>query len=165
MKIRKVVVGDASGLVKLLEKLDCETNFMMFEPSERKITTEKQKERLRSMGESQNQEMFVAEVEGEIVGYIVGRGGSANRNRHALYIVTGVLKGYWGRGIGKQLMQALESWATENNFHRLELTVMSYNKRAVALYTKCGFEQEGIKRDSLLVNGKYVNEFYMSKLI
>ena len=62
-------------------------------------------------------------------------------------------------------MQALESWAMENNCHRLELTVMSHNERAVALYTKCGFEREGVKRDSLFVNGKYVNEYYMSKLI
>ena len=165
MKIRKAVVADASGLVGLLEKLDNETDFMMFEPGERKISTEKQEELLRSIAESTSQEMFVAEVKGEIVGYIVSRGGSANRNRHALYIVIGVLQRYWGRGIGKQLMEALESWAIENGFHRLELTVMSHNERAISLYTKCGFEQEGVKRDSLLVNGKYVNEFYMSKLI
>ena len=165
MKIRKSVIDDASGLVALFGKLDCETDFMMLEPGERKITIEKEQQQLRSIKESKNQEMFVAEIEGSIVGFIMGRGGSANRNRHSLYIVVGVFQAYWGCGIGKQLMRTLESWALENGFHRLELTVMSHNERAVVLYVKCGFEPEGVKRDSLLVNGKYVNEFYMSKLI
>ena len=165
MEIRKATVDDASRLVDLSRRLDCETSFMMFEPGERKITIEKQEERLRSIRESKNQAMFVAEIGRAIIGFVIGSGGSANRNRHSLYIVIGVLETYWGRGIGKHLMHALESWAMENNFHRLELTVMSHNERAIALYTKCGFEREGLKRDSLLVNGKYVNEFYMSKLI
>jgi len=28
-----------------------------------------------------------------------------------------------------------------------------------------GFEKEGIKKDSLLVNGEYVDEYYMAKLL
>ncbi|MVB59628.1 N-acetyltransferase, partial [Vibrio cholerae] len=29
----------------------------------------------------------------------------------------------------------------------------------------CGFEVEGLKRHSLVVDGEYVNELYMSKLL
>lgn len=46
----------------------------------------------------------------------------------------------------------------------LELTVMSYNFNAIALYHKVGFKQEGIKPKSLLVNGTYVDEIIMGKL-
>lgn len=109
--------------------------------------------------------MFVAENDGTILGFAVGIGGSANRNHHSVYIVIGILRGYWKKGIGRGLMQNLEVWAKAKNLHRLELTVMVHNTQAVALYEKFGFEQEGIKRDALRVEGKYVNEIYMSKLI
>jgi RimJ/RimL family protein N-acetyltransferase len=59
----------------------------------------------------------------------------------------------------------LEEWANIQNIHRLELTVMTHNIAGIALYKKMGFEIEGIKRDSLLIDGKYVDEFYMSKLL
>ncbi len=60
---------------------------------------------------------------------------------------------------------AIEAQATKNQLHRIELTVMEHNTRAFALYKKTGFETEGIKRDSLKINGHYVNEHYMALLI
>ena len=59
----------------------------------------------------------------------------------------------------------LEKWATDHKIHRLELTVMSHNERAVNLYQKMGFKIEGIKQDSLLVNDEYVDEYYMAKIL
>jgi len=59
----------------------------------------------------------------------------------------------------------LESWALDNNIHRLELTVVAQNESAISLYKKLGFEIEGTKRDSLLIDGIFVNEYYMSKLL
>jgi RimJ/RimL family protein N-acetyltransferase len=42
---------------------------------------------------------------------------------------------------------------------------MTHNIAGIALYKKMGFEIEGTKRDSLLINGEYVDEYYMSKLL
>ena len=42
---------------------------------------------------------------------------------------------------------------------------MVHNQRGVGLYKKMGFDIEGTKRDALLVDGTYVDEYYMSKLI
>ncbi len=41
---------------------------------------------------------------------------------------------------------------------------MAHNHKARKLYLKQGFEEEGIKRQSLKVDGHYVDEIYMSKL-
>ena len=49
-------------------------------------------------------------------------------------------------------------------FSRLELTVICENSVAKHLYEKNGFEIEGIKRKSVLVDGKYLDEFYMAKI-
>ena len=55
-------------------------------------------------------------------------------------------------------------WANENNISRLELTVMCPNSMAKQLYEKNGFEVEGTKRNSIFMNGKYIDEYYMSKI-
>ncbi|WP_392396641.1 MULTISPECIES: GNAT family N-acetyltransferase [Paenibacillus] len=38
------------------------------------------------------------------------------------------------------------------------------NERAAALYKKMGFEIEGVKRNSIRMDGKYVDEYYMGKI-
>jgi len=45
---------------------------------------------------------------------------------------------------------------------RVELTVHTTNQRAFELYQRHGFEVEGIRRKSLLVNGRLVDEYLMS---
>lgn len=164
-RIRKARIEDAASLIELFKQLDEETKFMLFEPRERTTTVEQQANRLKTFETSPREAMFVAENDDTILGFAVGIGGSVNRNRHSARIVIGVLQSYWNQGVGWELMQSLETWAKGRNLHRLELTVMAHNARAIALYEKCGFEREGVKRDALRVEGKYVNEIYMSKLI
>lgn len=50
------------------------------------------------------------------------------------------------------------------NMHRVELTVLETNDRAVHLYEKCGFTKEGTKRRSTYKNGEYVNMYLYSIL-
>ena len=42
---------------------------------------------------------------------------------------------------------------------------MTHNTRALHLYEKMDYRVEGIRRESLFINGSYVDEFSMSKLI
>lgn len=67
--------------------------------------------------------------------------------------------------IGTNLFKELIDWASQNNIVRLELTVMTNNKGAIALYEKMGFKIEGLKEKSLLVDGQYIDEYYMAKIL
>lgn len=109
--------------------------------------------------------LFIAVEERKIIGFLGGTGGKVNRNRHSIHIAMGVLITKQRRGIGSQLLDAFIEWAESNLFHRIELSVMENNANAKALYEKTGFKTEGIKYDSLKVNGKYINEYFMAKLI
>lgn len=61
----------------------------------------------------------------------------------------------WGRGYGQEAMElALRFAFHELNLHRLQLTVFSYNQRAIALYEKLGFVQEGVFREHLQRDGR-----------
>ena len=63
------------------------------------------------------------------------------------------------------MFKMLDEWALSNEITRLELTVAAENINAVNLYTKMGFIKEGIKKNSLIIDGKYMDEFYMSKIL
>lgn len=164
MIIRKIEIKDSEKFLNMLKQLDNETNNMMFEPGERKTTIKEMDCKIRNMQDSASL-ILVAEDNGNIVGFLSAERGFAKRIRHSAYIVIGILRDYRGRGIGVKLFEELEKWALENNVTRLELTVMKHNEAAIRLYEKMGFKKEGIKENSLIVDGKYVDEYYMGKIL
>ncbi|MBM3238455.1 GNAT family N-acetyltransferase [Candidatus Poribacteria bacterium] len=61
----------------------------------------------------------------------------------------------WGKGYGYEAMQlALRFAFDELNLHRVQLTVFSYNERAIALYEKLGFQREGVYREFIQRDGR-----------
>lgn len=165
MNIRTITENDSEQFLLLCKSLDHETQFMMLEPDERTTTVEEQRQRIRNVLSQDNQMIFIVEDNERLIGYLGAFGGSYRRDRHCAYIVAGILQSYAGQGLGKRLFEALDEWAMNQKIHRLELTVMCHNERAVHLYQKLGFKTEGIKRDSLQVDGRYVDEYYMAKLL
>ena len=165
MMVREINVSDAENLVNLIREVEEESEFMLMEAGERQLTTEQQRIRIENMKKSENSTIFVVEKGNNLVGYLVVMGGTARRTKHAVYIVIGILKDYRGQGIGTKLFVRLEEWARNRGIHRLELTTVTKNEPGVALYKKMGFEIEGTKRDSLFIDGEYVDEYYMSKLL
>ena len=67
-------------------------------------------------------------------------------------------------GIGSKLFSKLDMWAIENKITRLELSVICSNTIAKHLYEKNGFEVEGIKKNAMIIDDKYVDEFSMAKI-
>ena len=165
MIIRTICEDDAEQFLSLRKQLDLETQFMLLEPGERNTPLEEQQAQIEILLREENQTIFVAEQDNRLVGYLEASGGTFKRNRHCAYLVIGILQAFTGQGIGTQLFQRLEEWAKQQHIHRLELTVMTHNSAGIALYKKQGFAIEGTKRHSLLINGQYVDEFYMSKLL
>lgn len=163
--IRKVAINDAESLFRFFKILDSETHFMLYEPGERNTSFKEQEKLLKDIVGSDTKVLFVVESNIDIVGFAAATGGLANRNRHSAFIAIGVLQDYWRKGIGRQLLQSIETWAKENDINRLDLNVSPHNHRAINLYEKFGFARAGIKRNSLLVDGQYINEVYMDKLI
>ncbi|MBO8155508.1 MAG: GNAT family N-acetyltransferase [Bacillaceae bacterium] len=165
MKIRHIEMEDAQSFARLLLQVDEESEFMLFEGGERTMDVSSAETRIKTVKSENNSTIIVAEDQGKLVGYLMAMGGQARRNRHSAYLVVGLLKDYRGQGLGTRMFQKLEEWSREKNIHRLELTVISKNKAGVALYKKMGFEMEGVKKDSLYINGEYVDEYYMGKLL
>lgn len=168
ISIRPITQDDAAAFLRLSLTLDDETRFMMLEPGERTTTLAEQRQRIEGWLAAPNSLVFVAapdDSDGELAGYLAVMGGPYQRNRHNAHIVVGIRQAYSGQGVGTRLFQAMEAWAASVGLHRLELTVMTHNAAAVALYRKLGFQVEGTHAHTLCVEGRYVDEFSMAKLL
>jgi RimJ/RimL family protein N-acetyltransferase len=164
IKIREIVVSDADKLLELHRKLDNESKFMLYEPNERKTSIEQQKGIITTYMNSDNSNIFVVEEDSQLVGHLSVNGGNTNRIRHRAYIVIGIMKEYTNNGIGKELFRSLEEWRFTTKITRLELTVMTNNEQAIKLYKREGFEIEGIRKNSMIIEGKYIDEYNMAKI-
>ena len=61
----------------------------------------------------------------------------------------------WGKGYGNEATRLALGFAfNELHLHRVQLTVFDYNPRAIHLYEKLGFQQEGIYREFLQRDGR-----------
>lgn len=87
------------------------------------------------------------------------------KNRNAEYIIDIGDKEAWGKGYGAEAMKLLlDLGFLEMNLHRISLRVFSFNSRAIKLYEKLGFQQEGRSRESIFRDGKWHDIIHMSIL-
>ncbi|MGW0731892.1 N-acetyltransferase family protein [Streptomyces sp. NPDC002851] len=154
---------DADVLLNLQLTLDQESEFMLLEPGERDTDPSHLRRRL---SDNNDPSYTVISWDGPTaVGYVsVGITPHA-RARSTGHVVIGVAAQFAGRGFGRALLQSAREHAVERGLRRLELTVMEHNHRALALYLKCGFQIEGLRRDALIVQGESVSEYYMGALL
>jgi RimJ/RimL family protein N-acetyltransferase len=70
-----------------------------------------------------------------------------------------------GQGYGSDAMVALLRYLFhQRNLHRVALSVIAWNERAVRSYEKVGFLVEGRLRDDLYFDGRYHDQIVMSIL-
>ena len=163
MEFRKPAVNDVESFWNLMNQLDYETKYMLYEPGERVKNLPRIEFLIRDSVEGKDF-LLVAETDNKLIGYISAQKGRLNRIAHSAYIVVGILTDYRGKGIGTEFFKRLNVWAEENEVIRLELTVICENEAAKRLYTNNGFKIEGTKRKSVCVDGKYLDEYYMAKV-
>lgn len=167
MNLREAQESDAEAFIDLWNALDTETEFMLFEPGERKATLETQRTRLSNAAASEDVQILVLEVgrTGFIAGFCAGRRSSHIRDRHSFHIVIGIRQAYTGNKWGFALLSELENWAKSHDVSRLELSVMVNNPNAITLYRKLGFKIEGTKSNAVNLKSGFVDEHIMAKLI
>jgi putative acetyltransferase len=124
------------------------------------------RKRLESRAHEQDQLHLLAVTEGTVIGS-AGLHSLAwtPRRKHVAGLGIAVAAAWQGKGVGDELMRRLLDWADNwAGYLRLELTVYVDNARAIALYRKHGFVEEGISRAHALRDGVYVDSLMMARL-
>jgi RimJ/RimL family protein N-acetyltransferase len=75
--------------------------------------------------------------------------------------------GLWGRGLGREALGLLVRHLVDDlGLHRISLSVLAYNDRAIASYKAAGFEVEGIERDGVMTDrGTWADDVKMAYVV
>lgn len=163
--IRSAMKKDAKNLSEVRFQIDGETENLDREKGEAFIDELGFKQIINDDTESIINLFLVAEVNERIVGFSRCEGSKLKRSSHKVEFGVCVLKEYWGYGIGKNLLKEAVNWADLNEIKKITLNVLETNDKAIKLYKKYGFEEEGVlKEDKLLSDGNYYNTILMGRI-
>ncbi len=87
------------------------------------------------------------------------------KNRHAVFGINIGDKQCWGKGYGTEAGYLMMDYGFNTlNLNRVMLQVFEYNERAIHVYEKIGFQQEGILRQEHYRDGQYWDTIVMGLL-
>ena len=158
--VRRAVDGDAEALLRNINEVGAEGTWILTEQVGHGIRGER--EWIRGF-DNRLSVLYVAEVDGRVVGQADGRISQFAKARHVASFGIAIIRAYRGLGIGTALMTRVLAWMKDRGIEKAVLEVFSTNERAIALYRKLGFEVEAIRQRHYKVGGEYVDDMHMAK--
>ncbi|WP_415325824.1 GNAT family N-acetyltransferase [Clostridium perfringens] len=158
LKIRDIKIEDYKEISKIRKMPGVMENILSNKDEEDELI----KEKITNRGN--NQYWYVAEEDGKVLGLGILMNHGNLRKKHVGVITLMVNSDYQNKGIGSLLMDKLINLSESLNIIRLELCVFRDNYKAINLYKKFGFKEEGIKIKSALKNGEYADEIIMARI-
>lgn len=106
----------------------------------------------------------MAEKNQKIIGHALLDPMRLEATAHVFRLTIVVHPGFQNRGVGEALMRDLMNWARQApHLQKTELLVRVTNERAIHLYSRMGFIEEGrFRKQVRLVNGGFVDDLAMS---
>ncbi len=160
-KIRPAIIGDASHIIEHTRIVIKESTFMLTAPEEFNPTLEKQEQWIRDHLSDGNY-LLIAEKDEKIIAVLDFHRSKRSRLSHLGYFSISIQEAYCNMGIGRKLIEELLSWAKQrNDLEKVCLEVFSHNERAIHLYKKLGFIEEGRKVKFV----KFTEDFYADEIL
>ena len=160
--IRVAKKEDSLKYINYLSQIAVQTDFLTFGVDDLLTSQDEQESMIENSAKMDNQLMIFAIVDGEIVGGLNFRSSDRPRIRHTGEFGVSVLKDSWGLGIGTHLISYLIEWAKISKIIRkINLGVRSDNRRAIRLYSRLGFSEEGATTRGFLLGNQFYDAIYM----
>jgi len=142
--IRTATGEDAAGVLDCFVKTHTETDNMLTYPEERSMSEADERGFLDQRAARTDSLELCAVVDGKIVGTAgFDSVGTQIKLRHRAVFGIGILRDYWGLGIGRALTESCIAIAKQAGFRQLELDVLAENQPAISLYKSVGFTEYG----------------------
>lgn len=165
--VRHAVESDAADLIACATRYIEDGDGQIMVPGEFQITEEKEREWIKGLRENSNELLLVAEFKGRIIGNIDFHIGKRQRTSHAGIFGMGIVKEWRSQGVGSALLGELIKWAKSNSqVEKISLRVLANNQRAIGLYKKFGFQQEGYCAKEIKISpNEYVDDLQMGLFV
>ncbi|GAB0171564.1 GNAT family N-acetyltransferase [Lysinibacillus sp. CTST325] len=167
IKIRVAIEEDAATMLEIQKEVLAEETYLITTVEEFKQTINEQREWIQAKITNERETIFIAQYQEEIVGWLVFQSPQRKRLAHTGTFGMMVLNKYRGLGIGKLLIEKLLEWAENNPYiEKISLGVFSTNERAISLYKKMGFVEEGRKINEIkLHDNEYIDDVLMYRMV
>lgn len=166
-RVRTGKLEDAEAVLDIQNAVISEGEYFIAVSEEFNKTPEQQRDWIRRLLGNERETIIVAELNGEVMGWIVFQAENRKRMSHKGSFGMMIRKNYRAEGIGRELIKALLGWAEANPFiEKVSLGVFSTNQRAISLYKKMGFVEEGRKiKEFKMSEREYVDDIIMYKMV
>ncbi len=165
--IREAIPQDAEAVIQFVKEVLPTTEFVLTQAHEFNYTVEEEALIFEKTLQNPNAIYLLAIMDGEIVGNLGFLPNRQKRIQHWAELGMTILKDYRNMGIGAALLKVLIKWAIESpGIEKVCLSVRADNNRAIHLYTKLGFEQEGTRKKAIkMKNGDYFDLIEMALFV
>lgn len=110
--------------------------------------------------------IFFVEHDSKLVGMTGIRKGESPKTRHAAYIWGVYVRPEWrGLHIAEELIDTCIEWGRARGVEIVKLGVVTTNASAIRCYERCGFTTYGTEPRGIFYEGKYFDEYLMSRPI
>lgn len=165
--IRKATKEDAGSILAFMATVGGESDNLVSDEKGLPFSVVQEEAYLQHKMESKNSIELLAFEGTTLIGCSGCEASTRSRICHSGEIGIAVLKSHWGKGVGSLLLSSLVQWArtSETGLRKLNLTVRSDNDRAILLYKRFGFVEEGRVKRLFLINGVFHDGITMGLLI
>jgi RimJ/RimL family protein N-acetyltransferase len=110
--------------------------------------------------------LFLAEHNSQLIGMTGIRKGESPKTKHNALIWGVYVRPAWrGLHLAEELITICIEWAKARGAEIVKLGVMTDNTSAIRCYERCGFTVYGTEPRGIFYEGKYYDEYLMSKVL
>ncbi len=169
---RSPELSDCPALINYLLTTATETDFLMSDPRESgrwegEEGLRREEEIIGDNISSPDKLMICCFVDGELAGNCFIGYNTRVKTAHRATVGVGLIKKYWGLGIGTAMFNELIQNAYERGgIMQIELDYLEGNTRALGLYEKMGFKEVAHRPNAVkLADGRLLDEISMVKVL
>ncbi|ENQ3108436.1 GNAT family N-acetyltransferase [Bacillus cereus] len=160
--IREATQEDAQSMINFYNIVGGETDFLSFGKNEFSKPLHDYENFIESTKAATNSIILLATLDDEIISIASITSSSKERTKHVGTLGIVIAEKHCGFGLGIILMEELIEWARENGTtKKIHLVTREDNDRAIELYKKVGFKEEGLLEQDTYINGKYYSTLIM----
>lgn len=164
--LREAKKENAQAMIDFYNLVGGETDFLSFGKNEFKMALKDYEKLIESTEAENNSIILVATIDDKIVSIASITSNQKARYKHVGTFGIVISEQFCGLGLGRKIMDYLIEWANSNGItKKISLVTREDNDRAIALYKKVGFEEEGILKKENYINGVYYNTVMMSLIL
>jgi RimJ/RimL family protein N-acetyltransferase len=163
--LRNAIEKDAQPLLESIQIYLNENEGQVWSPHEYHKSEDDFQEWIKEMLSHPLKILIIAEFKGTIIGNIDFHIGDKLRIKHSGEFGMGIIPNWRNKGLGSLMLLTLLEWVQNHQeIEKINLNVLSNNHRAIELYKKIGFQEEGRRIKAFKFStSEYVDDILMTR--